>query len=84
MSRDSTVSLRAGNRAVRHLSPLMLKTIAGVALLALWEIVVRTLAPAYVARPSGMRWYFLRHQGCAIPRGGGCDAVAVVQGLVVS
>lgn len=35
-------------------SPFVLKALAGIALLLTWEIVVRALAPAYVARPSGV------------------------------
>ncbi|HXP73087.1 MAG TPA: ABC transporter permease [Stellaceae bacterium] len=35
-------------------STLFVKLVAGAALLALWEIGVRTWAPAYVARPSGV------------------------------
>ena len=33
-------------------SPFLPRLIVGVAILALWEIVVRALAPAYVAKPS--------------------------------
>lgn len=39
-------------------SPLFLKIAAGVVLLGLWEIVVRALAPGYVARPSGIARVF--------------------------
>ena len=39
-------------------SPLVLKTAAGAILLAVWETVVRALAPAYVARPSGIAKVF--------------------------
>ena len=85
MSRDSTVSLRAGNRAGAPLSSLMLKTIAGVALLALWEIVVRTLAPAYVARPSGIAMVFFSViRDAQFLAAAGATLWAVVQGLVVS
>jgi ABC-type nitrate/sulfonate/bicarbonate transport system permease component len=37
----------------------VLKVAGGLALLALWEIVVRSLAPAYVARPTGVARVFL-------------------------
>ncbi len=39
-------------------SPVVLKAIAGVLLLALWEGVVRAWAPAYVARPTGIARVF--------------------------
>jgi len=41
-----------GNLVLQH--PLFLKAAAGVVLLGLWEIVVRALAPPYVAKPSGI------------------------------
>ncbi len=42
---------RAGARPV---PPIALKAAAGVILLVLWEVVVRALAPDYVARPTGI------------------------------
>ncbi len=39
-------------------SPAALKAAAGIVLLALWELVVRLLAPAYVAKPSGIASVF--------------------------
>jgi ABC-type nitrate/sulfonate/bicarbonate transport system permease component len=39
-------------------SPVVLKAIAGLLLLALWEGVVRAWAPAYVARPTGIARVF--------------------------
>lgn len=38
--------------------PFVLKAVAGVVLLVLWEITVRGLAPDYVARPSGIARVF--------------------------
>ena len=62
MSRAATMALGKA-RAVRPRlsSPptLVLKIAGGLALLALWEIVVRSLAPAYVARPTGIARVFL-------------------------
>lgn len=40
-------------------SPIVLKVVAGVVLLALWEGVVRAFAPAYVARPTGIARVFV-------------------------
>lgn len=56
MSQAGTVSLpaRAERAPLTADSAVLLKVIAGVVLLALWEGVVRALAPAYVARPSGI------------------------------
>ncbi len=85
MSRESTVSLRAGNRPAAPLSPFMLKTVAGLVLLALWEIVVRMLAPAYVARPSGIAMVFFSViTDAQFLAAAGATLWAVVQGLVVS
>lgn len=62
-----------------------LKAAAGLVLLALWEIVVRSLAPAYVARPSGIAAVFFGviadAQFLAAAR---ATLWAVVQGLAVS
>jgi len=44
-------------------SPVFLKLVAGIALLLVWEGVVRALAPAYVAKPSGIAAVFLRVLG---------------------
>ena len=63
----------------------MLKTVAGVVLLALWEIVVRMLAPAYVARPSGIAMVFFSViRDAQFLAAAGATLWAVVQGLVVS
>jgi ABC-type nitrate/sulfonate/bicarbonate transport system permease component len=85
MSRESTVSLRAGNRSAAPLPPLVLKTVAGLVLLAMWEIVVRMLAPNYVARPSGIAMVFFSViQDRQFLAAAGATLWAVVQGLVVS
>jgi ABC-type nitrate/sulfonate/bicarbonate transport system permease component len=41
-------------------SPIFLKAAAGFALLLLWEGIVRALAPAYVAKPTGIAAVFIR------------------------
>ncbi len=68
-----------------RVSPLVLKTCAGVAILALWEIIVHTLAPAYVARPSGIAHVFV--SVIADPQFRAAAAAtlgAVIEGLLVS
>lgn len=87
MSRTAALSIRAGNQ--RHFldqtSPLVLKTTAGVLLLALWEIVVRVLAPAYVARPSGIVMVFFPVISDAqFLAAAGATLWAVAQGLFIS
>ena len=85
MSRESTVSLRAGNRSAASLSPFVLKTVAGLVLLAMWEIVVRILAPGYVARPSGIALVFFSViRDTQFLTAAGATLWAVVQGLAVS
>ncbi|MGC1816133.1 MAG: ABC transporter permease [Casimicrobiaceae bacterium] len=61
MSPTETLALQATAppRAFALDSPAMLKAIAGVLLLALWEVVVRLWAPAYVARPTGIARVFV-------------------------
>lgn len=58
MSRAAAATLSTAARpnglAAMLVSPLVLKVLAGIVLLALWEAVVRGLAPAYVARPTGV------------------------------
>lgn len=66
-------------------SPLFLKLAAGVVLLLLWEGVVRALAPAYVAKPSGIARVFttvIRDQ--QFLAAAGATLWAVVNGLLVS
>jgi ABC-type nitrate/sulfonate/bicarbonate transport system permease component len=64
---------------------VVLKLAGGIALLALWEIVVRSFAPAYVARPTGIARVFL---DVLADRQFAADAAAtlwaVVEGLLIS
>lgn len=66
-------------------SPLFLKVAAGIVLLLLWEGAVRALAPAYVARPSGIAKVFTTvisdRQFLDVA---GATLKAVVGGLLVS
>ncbi len=66
-------------------SPLFLKVAAGTIMLLLWEGVVRALAPAYVARPSGIARVFTAvisdQQFLAAA---GATLSAVITGLLVS
>jgi len=66
-------------------SPLFLKVAAGTIMLLLWEGVVRALAPAYVARPSGIARVFTAvisdQQFLAAA---GATLSAVIAGLLVS
>src|SRR5487761_2344881 len=61
VSRNEALALQAmaPRRAFALGSPVVLKAIAGVLLLALWEVVVRLWAPAYVARPTGIARVFV-------------------------
>jgi len=60
-----------GKAALRHAgrsrsaldSPVFLKLLAGLALLLVWEGVVRALAPAYVAKPTGIVKVLVRVTG---------------------
>lgn len=66
-------------------SPLLLRTLAGLALLAIWEITVRALAPEYVARPSGIARVFA--SVVTDPQflsAAGATLGAVAEGLIVS
>jgi ABC-type nitrate/sulfonate/bicarbonate transport system permease component len=60
MSQAGSVALPAQTErpSVVAGSPVFLKAAAGIILLALWEGVVQALAPAYVARPSGIARVF--------------------------
>jgi ABC-type nitrate/sulfonate/bicarbonate transport system permease component len=87
VSQASAALLRAGagNPAAAPVSPFVLKAAAGLLLLGLWEIVVWSLAPGYVARPSGIARVFVSvitdAQFLAAAR---ATLWAVVQGLFVS
>jgi ABC-type nitrate/sulfonate/bicarbonate transport system permease component len=56
MTAESRLVERAPSAGLRHLasSTLAVKLVAGLVLLAVWELGVRAWAPAYVARPSGV------------------------------
>ena len=63
----------------------LLKVVAGVILLALWEVVVREFAPAYVARPTGVARVFF--QVLADPQflsDAWLTLRAVIEGLAIS
>ena len=66
-------------------APIVLKIGAGIALLLLWELVVRVFAPNYVARPTGIARVF----GTVVSNpqylaAAGATLWAVVQGLVMA
>lgn len=87
MSEAGAVPLRAGagHLSAAPISPFVLKAGAGLLLLALWEIVVRTLAPGYVARPSGIaRVFFTVITDAQFLAAAGATLWAVAQGLFVS
>lgn len=66
-------------------SPLALKVIAGVLLLLAWEGVVRALAPAYVAKPSGIaRVFFTVLGNPQFLSAAGATLFSVLQGLVIA
>jgi NitT/TauT family transport system permease protein len=80
-------TMRAGvnDRSAMLSSPLVLKAIAGIFLLALWEFVVRTLAPGYVARPSGIvKVFFAVINDAQFLAAAGATLSAVVEGLSIS
>ena len=75
----------AGRLSAAPVSPFVLKAGAGLFLLVLWEIVVRALAPGYVARPSGIaRVFFTVISDAQFLAAAGATLQAVVHGLVVS
>jgi ABC-type nitrate/sulfonate/bicarbonate transport system permease component len=66
-------------------SPLVMKAIAGVVLLVLWEAVVRAFAPAYVARPTGVATVFANVLADAQFRAAAAATLwSVAQGLCIS
>lgn len=66
-------------------SPLVLKAIAGVVLVVLWEGVVRLCAPAYVARPTGIaRVFFGVITNAQFLADAGATLGAVALGLAIS
>jgi len=87
VSQAASVSLPAAaeRSAVAAGSPLVLKTAAGIVLLALWEGVVRAAAPAYVARPSGIVTVFFQViTDAQFLAAAGATLLAVGEGLLVS
>ncbi len=66
-------------------STVMLKLAGGLFILGSWELIVRTLAPGYVARPSGIiRVLPATIFGKAILGGAGTTLWAVTQGLLIA
>jgi NitT/TauT family transport system permease protein len=66
-------------------STLILKLAGGLFILGSWELIVRALAPAYVARPSGIiRVLPATIFGKAILDGAGTTLGAVTQGLLIA
>ena len=66
-------------------STVLLKLAGGVFILALWELIVRALAPAYVAKPSGiLRVLPGTLFSKAIIDGAGTTLWAVTQGLFIA
>jgi ABC-type nitrate/sulfonate/bicarbonate transport system permease component len=75
-----TVSARNG-----ALSPLAVRLLAGIVLLAIWELGVRAWAPAYVARPTGVAavlWSVVTSRGFLIATG--ATLGAVLEGLAIA
>ena len=62
---DKAPARLGGRTRVALDSPILLKAVAGIALLLLWEGVVRALAPGYVAKPTGIAAVFARVVGDA-------------------
>jgi ABC-type nitrate/sulfonate/bicarbonate transport system permease component len=64
---------------------LLLKVGGGLVLLAVWEIIVRAWAPAYVARPTGIaRVFFSVLADAQFLSEAGATLLAVVEGLLIS
>lgn len=79
-----TAQVRAARPGLLE-SPLLLKLAAGAALLLAWEVIVRALAPGYVAKPTGIVSVF----GSVITNADFLAAAratldAVVKGVVIS
>jgi NitT/TauT family transport system permease protein len=87
MSQAGTVSLpmSAEETSLVASSPFLLKAAAGIILLALWEGVVWTLAPAYVARPSGIaRVFFTVLMDSQFLAAAGATLRSVMEGLLIA
>ena len=64
---------------------IVLKVAGGLVLLVIWEVVVRALAPAYVARPTGIARVFLEVLSDAqFAAAAAATLCAVVEGLLIS
>jgi ABC-type nitrate/sulfonate/bicarbonate transport system permease component len=85
-----TALVLEGTRDVRPglsapVATILLKAAGGLVLLAIWEVVVRALAPAYVARPTGMaRVFFDVLSDRQFLTDAGATLWAVVEGLLIS
>jgi len=67
------------------LSPLAVRLLAGIVLLAIWELGVRAWAPAYVARPTGVAavlWSVATSRQFLIAAG--ATLTAVLEGLAIA
>lgn len=87
MSRDAAMAVAGAvrPRLSASSSAMLLKAGGGLVLLALWEIVVRAWAPAYVARPSGVaRVIFGVLADAQFLSDAGATLWAVVEGLLIS
>ena len=88
MTRAAALALGSAQKARLRLSAppsMVLKLVGGVVLLALWEVIVRALAPAYVARPTGIaRVFFEVLADRQFLADAGATLWAVVEGLVIS
>ena len=85
MSTAAVIAADAPRGGVVLNHPLFLKAAAGLVLLGLWETVVRTLAPAYVAKPSGIAQVILGVLGNAeFLSAAGATLSAVAVGLFIS
>ena len=83
MALQATRDLRAGLSG--PVATVLLKAAGGLVLLALWEIVVRALAPAYVARPTGIaRVFFEVLADGQFLADAGATLWAVIEGLIIS
>lgn len=84
-----TAAQKAGDPGIeterRATSPLLIKLVAGVILLAIWELGVSAFAPAYVARPSGVAAVFWPVVSSPEFLSAAADTLgAVVEGLLIA
>lgn len=84
MAAGTGVAPRSGSREWAA-SPVFLKIAAGAVLLLAWEVTVRALAPAYVAKPSGIATVLVRVLAdTQFLAAAWATLSAVVQGLAIS